>query len=98
MVDTEKQRIVKSYVAGVIALLDPLQALYRVPVKADDLRPALVLLASAVELLEEEVAARERKNVGDRARRAKKKTAANPRPRRRRPAQPGAASGAGTLG
>lgn len=72
--ETKKERTVKSYIAGAVSLLDEWQHGYSGTPKAEDLAPPMALLESARELLDGGSAARELKNAGDRARRAKVKT------------------------
>lgn len=79
MATTEKQRIAKSYVAGAVALLEELQGPYGADLRPNDLAPPMKLLDCAAGLVDGKDEKREKKNAGDRARRAKPK----PKTRRR---------------
>lgn len=75
MPETKTQRLAKSYLAGAMKLLDVLQFPGVPAVTPEELEPVEHLIGRARELVDGRADKRERKNAGDRKRRAKKKGA-----------------------
>lgn len=80
--ETESQRVARSYLAGALSLLEGMDRPYGGITKAEDLEAPMALLVLAGSRLGGKDDAREKKIAGDRGRRAKAKTKPRPRPRK----------------
>ena len=73
MQETEKLRKARSFIAGAVSLLDGMQHPYSGIREGKELEAPVALLELARQTLDAKDEAREKKNAGDRARRAKPK-------------------------
>jgi hypothetical protein len=79
--ETEKERKARSFIAGALSLIDGMQHPYGGITQGKELAAPMALLELAASTLDGKDEKREAKNAGDRARRAKAKTA----PKKARP-------------
>lgn len=84
MAETEKVRKARSYIAGALSLLDGMQRPYGGILEGKELEAPQALLDLARATLDGKPAAREKKDAGDRERRAEAPVKPKPRPRKRR--------------
>jgi hypothetical protein len=83
VVETEKQRKARSYIAGAVKLLDELQYFHGGLSKGSELDAPVALLELARSTIDGRDEAREKKNARDRERRAKAKTQPKAKPKAR---------------